>query len=233
MEHVRGVHAGFIRLAEPLPAEGGIAGPDDTIRYAVGIVTGTGSEGDYLAFLAAVSRLLQEHPEILDASDAGRFLAGVEQSGSSKLRSLTARDLCSFREPVGRGATIAGAVDRMKQEQVMFLPVSDSDGTICGSVSILTLIRAAFPEYVLGLTDLSFLNEFQPMEKFWADEAELPVADYMEEADRRFVDADATYLEVLFLMCKHSSHHLIVRDSGGRYLGIINERTILNKMLRP
>mgnify|MGYP001194538310 CR=1 FL=1 len=227
-----GLVAGYLRLKTPITVSHGSR--DEELRHVICVVTGTKNEAHYLSFLSVTSQIISELPDFLTSvASAEAFIGKLGDLQHQKLHALTAGDLAVKLPQVTRAQTIREIVDMMKKEQTTFHPVVDDQQKVCGVVSVTTLLKAGLPDYIMNLTDLSFIKEFKPLDKFWDSEDQLVIADYMENAGEYLVTASASYLEVLFLMCKHNKNNLVTVDADGRYAGVITQASILNKMLRP
>ncbi|HCG62480.1 MAG TPA: hypothetical protein DEZ27_01410 [Sphaerochaeta sp.] len=77
------------------------------------------------------------------------------------------------------------------------------------------------------------LKDFQPVDYFWKNEANLKIGTYLRDYRPYMIRESITYPEIFFMMVKGNRRHLLVVDESGEMIGVINPNEIINKMLRP
>lgn len=233
LEDFNDLVVGFIRLAPVLKVMADDR--EEEVRFVFSVLTSKHQNTQlYIKTLSSISRLVLEHSPFLDTVPTAEALLGGLAERQLFIESyLTARDLCSAVPSVLPEDPIARALDLMRKHSVVFLPVADREGRLAGAIGLIDLLRASLPEYVLHLNVFSFMPDFEPIRAFWENEHRILVRQVMRAPGTMAVLAGTGYAEVVFLIAKHFHGHLIVVDGGQRVLGVISNRDLINKLIRP
>jgi len=130
--------------------------------------------------------------------------------------------------------TISEIVDIMKKSNLTFLPVIDEKEKYIGRINLVDIMKIAYPEYILEMTDLSFLTNFRAYEEFFEKEKKILVesAFVTDDDSVKTIRDDASIIELSFLLIKNSWSHITVIDEKNEVVGVASLRDILNKILR-
>ena len=227
---VKGISMIFIRCGAPLVLEDG-----NRVKYIFSILTSGSNQDLYLGILQGIGKVIGKRSGELDNCQTPAEVLDILSDSSSTMGApLTAADLARYWPRAKDTDTLSVAVDQMKRHNIYFLPVySAKDGKICGVLDLLDLLKAGFPEYVFRLNNLSMLKDFQPVDYFWKNEANLKIGTYLRDYRPYMIRESITYPEIFFMMVKGNRRHLLVVDESGEMIGVINPNEIINKMLRP
>jgi len=207
-------------------------GNDLRIKYVFAILSSKKLAAEYLKVLKGIVELLKGYLPALDAAvTADDFFAVIEKGRISVEEHPVAADLVSAATTVRPGDSVATAVDTMRKLGVEELAVVDGDGMFLGMVDFIGFLKSAFPSYVFTFDDLSFLSEFEPLREFLSQETRGVVQHVMTRNPDYEIDADVSYVEVVFKFVKsHQKYMYVTRD--GKLLGKIMQGDLITKLLR-
>lgn len=205
----------------------------EPLRLIIAIIASRTMATEYLLVLRAVVELVQKHgADLIGARSSEELFALIQQAQVEIHTELTARDLASpatYR--VLPTDTIESFVDTVRDSGQFILPAMQPDGTLVGTVDFLDILASCFPEYVLKLPDLAFIREFEPLRSFFQAETTGTISRFVRRNAPPIIEADTSYVEVVFLFVKHRFPLLMVTDAG-RLLGTITQHDILHKLTR-
>lgn len=227
---VNGFYMIFIRCRKPFLLESG-----NEVHYIFSILTSGSQEQLYLSILQGIGGLIMNNSEDVDRCSSPAELFDLLNSSSYLMgEPLRAADLARDWPRVVRTDTLSTALDKMKQHDVYFLPVfSEEDGSLCGVLDLVDLLKSGFPDYVFSLYNLSMIQDFQPVKYFWKNENHILISSYIRDYKPYVIYEDASYPEIFFMMIKGNRRHLMVLDKKDQPIGVIHPHEIINKMLRP
>ncbi|MGE4489149.1 MAG: PTS sugar transporter subunit IIA [Kiritimatiellales bacterium] len=110
------------------------------------------------------------------------------------------------------------------------VPVVDGEGKICGEITCNRLFRFGLPDFFRQLKSVSFISEFDPFEKYFAEESRACARDLML-AETAMRQPDSTLLEIVFDLAVKRYPQVYITDSSGRWVGSINRITVLNNVI--
>lgn len=202
------------------------------IKYVFAILSSKKLAAEYLKVLKGIVELIKNLLPVLDtASGAEEFFGIIERAAISIESYPVASDMVSPAVAVHPGDSLAVAVDIMRKQHVEELAVIDETGMFLGMVDVLDFLQSAFPEYVFKFDDLSFLSEFEPLREFLSHEARGVVGEFMVRKPGYEIDAEVSYVEVVFKFVKSRQKYVYVTRNG-KLLGIITPDDIIGKLLR-
>lgn len=107
--------------------------------------------------------------------------------------------------------------------------IVDKDHKLVGEITTDRLLTLGIPDFFTQLKSVSFINEYDPFEKYFEKEAHQTAADVMS-TKYAAVEEDATLLEVVFHLAvqRHAKCH-VVRD--GVLVGVIDRIVVLDRIL--
>ena len=145
---------------------------------------------------------------------------------------LTARDL--MRPSLGRigpDDALPELVRRMAEHGVDCAGVTDDDRRLIGQVTATGLFTHGVPDFFRQLRSVSFIPEFDPFERYFAEEGGLHVRDVLE-TEFAALPPDATILEIVFeLSVKGHTKVFVVENE--RLVGVVDRIRVLDRILSP
>jgi mannitol/fructose-specific phosphotransferase system IIA component (Ntr-type)/predicted transcriptional regulator len=127
------------------------------------------------------------------------------------------------------GLPIRQVVDQMHERHMEAAAVLDASGRVVGEVNCDQLFRKGIPDFFNQLASVAFIRDFDPFEKYFAQEAGMTAGDVMT-TDFAAVAEDATLIEIIFLLTvKHYKRVYVVR--AGVWVGVIDRSTVLDRIL--
>ncbi len=129
---------------------------------------------------------------------------------------------------------ISEIVDIMKKNNLTFLPVINEKEKYIGRINLVDIMKIAYPEYILEMTDLSFLTNFRAYEEFFQKENVILVesAFIVDDEYKKTIRNNASIIELSFLLIKNSWSHITVINEKKEVIGVASMRDVLNKILR-
>jgi mannitol/fructose-specific phosphotransferase system IIA component (Ntr-type) len=187
-----------------------------------------------LKIMAQLSRLLaEEHvkQEVLKAhSPAGlRAIFSVHNPRIDK--PILARDIMRLpRFSVLDTDSVAKCSHLMSVNNLQAVPVVNEQREVLGEITVERLFRYGLPEFFAKLKSVSFIAEFDPFEKYFNDECNILAVDMMEP-NARTVPMDYTIMETVFDLAIQAYPKLYVTDGDGRWVGTIDNGTVLDNVI--
>jgi mannitol/fructose-specific phosphotransferase system IIA component (Ntr-type)/CBS domain-containing protein len=188
-----------------------------------------------LQLCSAIARLSQ-HTALLDglrqaqSSDAAWRL--IHEAGVELQDRLLARDFMREARIIARvDMTLHEILEKMIEHKQFYAPVCDEGEGVVGLITSAEVVQAGFPEYLASLSDISFLDTYEPFEEFFEREAQIPVGEVLH-ADPLIIEADTPLIQVIFCMRADRCRLAIVTEQG-RFAGIIERNNLLRRLLRP
>lgn len=214
---------------------------ETTVKYVFAIITSKEKAQLYLKVLSAIAQLVTTNAHILDnARTPGDLIDTIDEKQLFVDEVLKARDLICCRAMIWKKESITHAIDKMKKENLTFLPVVEEDNRICGVVDLTDLFSAVFPEEKITSGSLSLLRDLgetrdmlvEPVKQYWQNQEHHLAGDIMKSHDTYVVNENASYIEIVFIMTQHHYKYLIVVDDLQRVIGIIDTGDVVHKMIR-
>ncbi|MBN1593752.1 MAG: PTS sugar transporter subunit IIA [Candidatus Coatesbacteria bacterium] len=117
----------------------------------------------------------------------------------------------------------------MMRNRVEAAVVLDGEGEIAGQITCDNLFQYGLPDFFNQLQSVAFISEFDPFEKYFADESRAFAKDVMSQ-DYVTVPPTATLLEIVFaLTVRKQPKVYVVKDS--KCIGVIDRTTVLDRIL--
>jgi mannitol/fructose-specific phosphotransferase system IIA component (Ntr-type) len=122
------------------------------------------------------------------------------------------------------------AIDCFIANQINEIPVLDRDGDMVGTVRAGALLKVCLPEYLLWMSDLSPIVNFEPFTAILRNEQNSWISDILFE-DFASVQMNAPAVSVAGEMTRHNVSRCYVLD-GKKLKGVINLPRFLSKVFR-
>lgn len=219
---------GYIRPEKPFLLAG-----NETVKHIFIFVSSRDQATFHLKLLKAISEVTTRHLDLLDkARNAEQFINAINDTDIELESHLRASDFMCTVMPIRENDSLSKAVDMMKEQNLSYVPVVDENGFFIGTVDFLDILSTSMPDYVMRLSDLSFISDLEPIKQFLHKERTLSVKPYIKNVNTMIVPVDASYVEVLFLMAKYKHRYLISVDKNGLFSGLIRSVDVISRILR-
>lgn len=198
------------------------------------ILTSNTGSNRYLKTLAAFARISGEYDnEIRNQSNANEIMDFITELNLDIVSPVKIKDLISEKVIlVNIEDPIVSVVDKMKKHNKTFFPVVDADGKYLGQINVLHILKLAYPQYVLLMTDINFLSNLRAFEDFQTQELKTKVKDIYTKSEDKTINMNANIIEFGYILVKKHWHHLTVVDEDNKVVGVVSSRTILQNVLR-
>ena len=187
-----------------------------------------------LKMMAQLSRKLTDEgmrTKVLDAENPEELKRLFDRSEMRMDGPVCAKDIMRLpRWSVNEDMLISQCAHMMSRDHLRAVPVLDAQKRIVGQITSERLFRYGLPEFFAKLKSVSFIAEFDPFEKYFEDERNIPVADVME-SNARIVPLDYTIMEIVFDLAILHFNKLYVTDAEGHWVGTIDQGTVLNNVI--
>lgn len=199
------------------------------------IITNVQGSNRYLKLLSTISSIIKNNLKELKSIENKREFIELIRSKDVKIsepvKVLEIMDK-SF-DIVSIDTTISETLDIMKKHNKDFLPVVDKNGKYLGKIGVIDILKIAYPPYVLSMTSLSFLTDYKAYEEFEKKESTIKVKDIYEKSEKEdTINEDATIIELGFLMVKNNLEQVFVLNKEKKIVGVVDPKTLLDKILR-
>lgn len=226
---VAGVRMAMATLAQPIDCGG------EVVRWICLVLAPRDRPVQEVRLLEQLRRIAADaaYRDFVDrATDPEALAAWLDTRLRQVEGTLTARDL--MRPSLGRVGPddpLPQLVGRMAAHGVDCVGVTDADRRLLGQVTATGLFTHGVPDFFRQLRSVSFIPEFDPFERYFAEEGGLSVGDVLETSVSA-LPPDATILEVVFeLSVKGHTKVFVVEE--GRLVGVIDRIRVLDRILSP
>ncbi|HSR87943.1 MAG TPA: PTS sugar transporter subunit IIA [Pontiella sp.] len=187
-----------------------------------------------LKLMAQLSRLLMDpavRDQVLKAQNGGELRGIVKQHNPRIDKPVVARDI--MRPPrfsIREDEPVSRCSHTMSVNGLMAIPVINDRHEVLGEITVGRLFRYGLPDFFSKLKSVSFIAEFDPFEKYFADERNTLARDMMEDTART-VPVDYTIMEIVFDLAIRNCTKLYVTDEQSRWIGTIDKGTVLDNVI--
>ena len=190
--------------------------------------------GLYLQILRALANILRDRDaarSVSQLSSAEEVMRFFERGGMVLPDYVCAADIMddefiSLRD----NDNLKTCIDCFITKQVNEIPVRDCDGDMVGIVRAGVLLKVCLPEYLLWMSDLSPIVNFEPFTAILHNEQSTWLSDILLE-DFASVQMKAPAVSVAGEMTRHNASRCYVLN-GKKLMGVINLPRFLNKVFR-
>jgi len=118
----------------------------------------------------------------------------------------------------------------MLSSRVEALPVLDENDHIAGELTCDDLFQYGVPDFFSQLRSVSFIREFDPVDKYFQKEARCVAGDLMHK-EFATLTPDATLLEIIFLLAVKKHPKVYILDEKKRCIGAIDRIAVLDRVI--
>lgn len=187
-----------------------------------------------LKLMAQLSRMLMDsavREEILAAKDTESLRNIVKQHNPRIDKTIEARDI--MRPPtfsIREDEPVSKCTHTMSVNNLGSIAVVNAENRIVGEITVERLFKYGLPDFFSKLKSVSFIAEFDPFEKYFADERNILALDMMETTART-VPTNYTIMEIVFDLAIKNYTKLYVTDESGRWIGTIDKGVVLDNVI--
>ncbi|MDF7801763.1 PTS sugar transporter subunit IIA [Pontiellaceae bacterium B1224] len=228
LEHLNKALFAIATLKEPVLFE------EIPVQIVCLILVPTSDPSLSLKIMAQFSRLLGNadiRQQVLNAEN-GTELRNIFKTHDPRIdKPLLARDI--MRPPrfsVLDTDPVSTCSHLMSVNRLMSVPVVNEKRIILGEITVGRLFRYGLPDFFSQLKSVSFIAEFDPFEKYFADESTILAGDMMEP-DARIVPMEYTIMEIVFDLAIKNYSKLYVVDDENRWIGTIDKGLVLDNVI--
>lgn len=161
----------------------------------------------------------------------GKELAGIIAELNIDLDiSITASDI--MRQPLltlSPETPLKEATRKMVDNNVTAVPVLDENKHVVGEITTTHLFLLGIPDFFTQLKSVAFMSDFDPFEKYFAEESKAKTADVMD-SNFCVLGPEASIMEMVFaLIVKKYSKIYVVRDEV--LVGIVDQPLVLERII--
>ena len=190
--------------------------------------------GLYLQILRALASVLRDHDaartvsqlktpeEVMRFFERGGMLLPDYVCAADIMRD----DFIALRD----NDNLKSAIDGFISQRLSEVPVIDRDGDMVGVVSAGALLKVCLPEYLLWMSDLSPIINFEPFTNILRNEQNTWLSDILH-SEFASVQMKAPAVSVAAEMTRRNASKCYVLD-GKKLMGIIDLPIFLNKIFR-
>ncbi len=190
--------------------------------------------GLYLQILRSLASVLRDRTAaktVANLKSAEEVMHFFERGGVVLPEYVCAADLMSKELiPLRNNDNLKTAIDCFIRENLSEIPVVDRDGEMVGVVCADTLLKVCLPEYLLWMTDLSPIINFEPFVNVLRNEQNTWLSDILLD-DFASVQMKDPAVSVAGEMTRRNASICYVLD-GKKLMGVIDLPIFLNKIFR-
>jgi PTS system nitrogen regulatory IIA component len=108
--------------------------------------------------------------------------------------------------------------------------VVDENGVLVGEINGDDLFQYGMPEFFRQLQSVSFVRHFNPLERYFQEEARLAARDVLS-TDLSAVPPEATLIEVIYELSVRHRTKVYVVDAERRLLGVIGRLSVIERAI--
>lgn len=117
----------------------------------------------------------------------------------------------------------------MSRRHLQAVPVIEHSGKLVGEISCNLLFQIGLPDFFTQLKSVSFIDEFDPFEKYFEQEISAVAEDVMDKNFAR-VNTKSTILEIVFELAV-KGHQAIYVEKDDKLVGVIDKSTVLDRII--
>ena len=217
-------------LQEPVDFE---AQNNEMVRFACMAITPLEDPTVALKVMSQICKYFGEEKVknlLLAASSAKEIYREIEKADIELDITITARDI--MHEPVYNitpEISLHEVTRAMSKNHLNAVAVVDSEKKMRGHITCDRLFHFGLPDFFSQLKSVSFINEFDPFEKYFYEEAHSSAATIMTD-DYMAITQEATLLEIVFALTTLRQPKLYVVENE-ILCGVIDQGDVLDQII--
>lgn len=209
---------------------------DQPVDISCMVIAAAETPGIIIKIWSLIAKLLNDpavHSYFMQAESSQQiydYLQNQVETLESDM-TLTARDIMrKLPCRIGPDAPLPDVTYQMYKHREPAVAVTDDDDVMLGEITSDAVFQYGMPEFFTQLQSVSFVRHFNPLEKYFTDEAKNLAKDIMRQ-DYAAVPPDATLIEVLFQLSVKKHTKVYVQDKNGKLIGVIGRLSILDRAI--
>lgn len=145
--------------------------------------------------------------------------------------SVTASDIMMKpRATLRKNTTLQETTHLMYKHKEACLGVLDEKGSIVGQITTDNVFQYGMPEFFSQLQSVSFVRNFNPLDKYFQNEGSMTAEDIMDD-EISTVPPTATLIEVIFQLSVKKRLKVFVTNPNGKLMGVIDRLAVLDRAI--
>jgi len=204
------------------------------VRLSCMVIAPSETPNIVIKIWSTLARLLNDpavHNYFLQAPDAETIYTYLCKHDLNLDLSITASDIMMKpRVRLSPETTLKDVTYMMFKHKEACLAVLDENQRMVGQITTDAVFQYGMPEFFSQLQSVSFVRNFNPLEKYFQHETEMLARDIMRE-DYATVPPSATLVEIIFLLSVKKHLKVYVTDPSGKLMGIIDRLAVLDRAI--
>jgi mannitol/fructose-specific phosphotransferase system IIA component (Ntr-type) len=207
---------------------------DAPIHLVLLILIPRNQPGLYLQILRAIAGIMRDKNAAKTVSSfktAEEVMKFFERGGMMLPDYVCAADVMrSEFTTLKSNDNLKKAIDTFIEKKLDEIPITDSDGDLVGVVSVSAMLKVCLPEYLLWMSDLSPIVNFEPFANVLRNEQNTWLKD-IQSTTYATVQMDSPAITVASEFTRKKTSKCYVLD-GKKLMGVIDFPIFLNKVFR-
>lgn len=218
-------------LARPMPYK---CIDDKPLQLSCMVIAPAETPNIVIKIWSTLARLLNDpavHQYFLNAPDADTIYNYLQSYDLNLKLSVTASDIMvKPRTTLLPDTSLQDTTHLMYKYKEACLAVLDADGRLIGQVTTDDVFHYGMPEFFTQLQSVSFVRNFNPLEKYFQNETRMTAAELMD-SEVATVPPSATLIEVIFQLSVKKRLKVFVTNPKGTLLGVIDRLAVLDRAI--
>jgi mannitol/fructose-specific phosphotransferase system IIA component (Ntr-type) len=183
---------------------------------------------------STLARLLNDpavHSYFLQAPDSHTIFDYLQKYDLNLDLCITASDIMvKPRVKLNESMSLPDVTHLMFIHKEPCLGVVDDKNCIVGQITTDDVFQYGMPEFFSQLQSVSFVRQYNPLDKYFQNESAMRARDIMKE-EVATVSPTATLIEVIFLLTVKRHLKVFVVNKDGKLLGVIDRLAVLDRAI--
>ena len=218
-------------LSEPMPYK---CIDDKPVQLSCMVIAPAETPNIVIKIWSTLARLLNDpavHQYFLNAPDAETIYTYLQNYDLNLQLSVTASDIMvKPRTTLLPNTSLQDTTHLMYKHKEACLAVLDTEGKLIVQVTTDDVFHYGMPEFFTQLQSVSFVRNFNPLEKYFQNETKMTAAELMD-ANVATVPPTATLIEVIFQLSVKKRLKVFVTHANGSLLGVIDRLAVLDRAI--
>jgi mannitol/fructose-specific phosphotransferase system IIA component (Ntr-type) len=218
-------------LADPMPYS---CIDDIPVQLSCMVIAPAETPNIVIKIWSTLARLLNDpavHQYFLNAPNSETIFEYLKNYDLNLQLSVTASDIMiKPRTTLLPDTSLQETTHRMYRFKEACLGVVNAEGQLVGQVTTDNVFQYGMPEFFTQLQSVSFVRNFNPLEKYFQNETKMTAAELMD-SDVATVPPTATLIEVIFQLSVKKRLKVFVINPSGKLLGVIDRLAVLDRAI--
>lgn len=204
------------------------------VRLSCMVIAPSETPNIVIKIWSTLTRLLNDpavHSYFLHAEDADTIYQYLQTHDLNLDLSITASDIMMKpRVRLSPETTLQDVTYQMFKHKEACLAVLDNEGCMVGHITTDLVFEYGMPEFFRQLQSVSFVRNYNPLEKYFQHETKLHAKDIMR-TNHVTLPPSATLIEVIFQLTVKKHLKVFITAPSGKLLGIIDRLAVLDRAI--